>query len=988
MLKQIISLLELMKPRKGKAISKIKSASFGKWKDIFAELLRGQTSSLLEKDERCGEESPTPPPPSLLEKNERCGEESPPPPSLAGKGVGGLGFPNDPTTSWKSQRHKQNPSTRTSKRLTWNQLFSYKQKTKKTLFILLFIASFFFVQGEAWMFRVGSLPVAAQTPAEVTNTQQAVNPDVLVEEAKKLYQAQQFPEALNLLQQAVAAFAARNDVLKQAMTLDLQGQVNLAQGQPGSAVENFSAAAALYERGRDKTGAIKSQINQAQALRKAGNYRRALDLLQQLNDNLPKEIEPQLQAIARRSLGITQRLIGDLNEAQKSIDESLKIAEGLPSPAREENISAAYLMLGNIAKDRGKTAKQRSDNAEQQNQSDEAATQFQAAIDNYTKAAQTATTPTAKIEAQLNVLSIFGDREIPFTDAERELLRQVRETIEQLPLSRTAVHARINWARMVMEPKNDAKVSPQDISQQLAIAIQQAEKLQDLRSKSYALGQLGELRQQLKQLPQAQENTQQALQIAQSIGATDIAYRWQRQLGRILKQQGKTEGAIASYGAAVKNLESIRGDLVSLNPEAQFSFRDSVEPVYREYAGLLLQSGDLKNARTAIESLQQAELVDFLRENCITSKPESVDQILAQADQKAALIYPIVLQDSLEVVVTLPGNQLRHITISQPRREVRSIFTRLRQSIVRNGDRGAEPIVVFEPGVDRDRYLELAQQVYNWLIRPFEVDIKASGVETLVFVLDAPLLNLPLSILHDGEKFLVEKYAIAQTPGLQLLDSKPLVRGELTALKAGLTEEKELSIGNPPKKLRFRALENVKPELQGIQSEISGELILDKEFTNDTIQRAIESAPFPIVHLATHGLFSSNAEETFILTSDGSLNIDQLKQVLQGREQGSRKAIELLVLSACETAVGDERAALGLAGVAVKAGARSTLATLWQVDDESTSKLMIQFYKELKDTKVSKAKALRQAQLWLMQQDSKYKNPYYWAPFILVGNWL
>ena len=396
----------------------------------------------------------------------------------------------------------------------------------------------------------------------------------------------------------------------------------------------------------------------------------------------------------------------------------------------------------------------------------------------------------------------------------------------------------------------------------------------------------------------------------------------------------------------------------------------------------------MKEARTAIESLQQAELVNFFRENCLTADPKSIDEILAESDQKAALIYPIVLPDSLEVVVTLPGNQLRHTAISKPRVEVQGIFTRLRQAMIRDGDRSAEPIIVFEPGADKDSYLELAQQVYNWLVQPFEEDLKASGVETLVFVLDAPLLNLPLSVLYDGEKFLVEKYAIAQTVGLQLLDPKPLARGELTALTAGLSEERELTIGNPPQTFKFGALVNVEQELQGIQSEVSGELILNKEFTSATIQRAIASAPFPIVHLATHGLFSSNTEETFILTSDGSLNIDQLKQLLQGREEGDTKAIELLVLSACETAVGDERAALGLAGVAVKSGARSTLATLWQVDDESTAKLMIQLYQELKDTTISKAEALRRAQLWLMQQDSKYESPYYWAPFILVGNWL
>jgi tetratricopeptide (TPR) repeat protein len=348
-------------------------------------------------------------------------------------------------------------------------------------------------------------------------------------------------------------------------------------------------------------------------------------------------------------------------------------------------------MLGNIAKDRRNTSKEQVNNSV-------ALKYFEEAIAYYEKAAETATTPTERIEAQLNQLSVFGDAGQPFTDPERELLHQVQQTLDQLPLSRTTMRARINWARMVMQPNSQANVSPQDIAQQLAIAVEQARKLKDLRSQSYALGQLGELRQKLGQLEQAQENTQQALAIAQSIGASDISYRWQWQLGQILREQGKTAGqlgetlteqektagAIASYKVAVNNLQDLRGDLVNLNPDAQFSFRKSVEPVYREYAGMLLQSKnpeDLKNARTAIESLQQAELVNFFRENCITSIPKSVDEILAETDQKAALIYPIVLPESLEVVVTLPGNQLRHITISKPRVEVQGTFTRLRSAI-------------------------------------------------------------------------------------------------------------------------------------------------------------------------------------------------------------------------------------------------------------------------------------------------------------------
>ncbi|MCA1992093.1 MAG: CHAT domain-containing protein [Coleofasciculus sp. S288] len=871
-----------------------------------------------------------------------------------------------------------------------------QQQTTKILFVCLFLVSFFLTQGVAWVSGAGNLPVVAQTPTEVTTLQDSINPDALVEDAKRLFQAEQFAEALSRLQQAANAYALKGDLLGQAKALDLQGQVNLVQAQPETAVENFATAAASYEQGGEKTEAIKSRLNQAEALRKMGMYRRALDVLKPLNKNLPEDTDPLLNVIVLRSLGITQRLIGNLDEAKESIEQSLGIAAGLPpSEVREENISAGFLMLGNIAKDQRNIAEDRGEDNVQR--------YYQEAIASYQKAADTATTPRARIEAQLNQLSVLGDANLPFTDEERELLSQIRETIDQLPLSQTAVHARINWARMVMEPKNEANVNPQDIAQQLAIAIEEARKLKDPRSESYALGQLGELRQKQGELTQAQENTKQALLIAQSIGAYDIAYRWQWQLGQILKDQGKTEGAIASYQAAVKNLESIRGDLVKVNPEVQYSFRDSVEPVYRELAGLLLQSENpenMKQARTVIESLQQAELVDFFREDCLTANSQDIDAIIAETaeKEKAALIYPFVLEDSLEVLVTLPNPDasqssktiLRRYTTTLRQDQVEGILEQLRQGTAFSRAAGLEIRLSEEQIRERQqKALELAQQVYGWFIKPFEADLENSGVQTLVFISRGPLLNLPMSVLHDGEKFLVEKYAIAQTPGLELLDPKPLARGQLTALKAGLTQQREVKLGGSEGTITFSPLPNVEYELNEIREEVSGKILLNEEFTTDALQEAVDEAPFPVVHLATRGKFSSKPEETFILTWDGRINIDELQQSL-GREQGGRNPIELLVLSACETAIGDKRGGLGLAAVAVKAGARSTLATLWQVDDEGTAELMIRFYEELKNTTISKAEALRRAQRSFIEQPegNKFREPYYWAPFVLVGNWL
>ena len=139
--------------------------------------------------------------------------------------------------------------------------------------------------------------------------------------------------------------------------------------------------------------------------------------------------------------------------------------------------------------------------------------------------------------------------------------------------------------------------------------------------------------------------------------------------------------------------------------------------------------------------------------------------------------------------------------------------------------------------------------------------------------------------------------------------------------------------------------------------------------------------------MATHGQFSSNPEETFILTWNDKINVKELEKLLKLRETTEDSPIELLVLSACQTASGDNRAALGLAGLAVRSGARSTLATLWSAKDQSTAKLMVKFYQALTREGVSKAEALRQAQLEMLQSP-RYQDPFYWAPFVLVGNWL
>jgi len=267
------------------------------------------------------------------------------------------------------------------------------------------------------------------------------------------------------------------------------------------------------------------------------------------------------------------------------------------------------------------------------------------------------------------------------------------------------------------------------------------------------------------------------------------------------------------------------------------------------------------------------------------------------------------------------------------------------------------------------------EEVYSWLIRPVEADL--GEVDTLVFVLDGSLRSVPMSVLYDGERYLIENYSITLTPGLQLIAPRPLQQQGLETIAAGLAEPRH----------GFSALENVGTELARIENTVPSQVLLNEAFTSDALREKVEALPYPVVHLATHGQFSSRAEDTFILAWDRPLNVNEISSILRTGDQNRQAPIELLIMSACQTAAGDDRAALGLAGVAVRAGARSTIASLWNLDDASGALLVGNLYDQLVNPDTSKAEALRQAQLTLLNNPD-YRAPYFWAALVLVGNWL
>jgi CHAT domain-containing protein/lipopolysaccharide biosynthesis regulator YciM len=832
-------------------------------------------------------------------------------------------------------------------------------------------------------------PTVAFTPTNST----VVQSESLEQQGRRLYEAEQFSEAVTAWQRSLDGSKASNNPAQQAMilsnlslayqqlgqwqqasqaiaasirliqsssltanllaqTLDVQGRLEFAQGHTQSALTAWQQAAEIYSQQNSPILLTRNHINQAQALQALGLYRQARSLLTETTQTLQKEPNTALKAIGLRSLGNVLRMTGDLDQSRQVLEQSLRVAQGAADSAVIDN---ALLDLGN-------TVRLQKDS--------------QTALKYYQQAA-TSTSSSTRIQALLNQLSVLIEQQ-QFSQAE-SLLPQIQAQIEQLPLNRSTVYANINFAQSLVKLNNrNSEIAarrepPPAIVQRLEKAVQQAKALGDLRTESSAIGTLGTLYETAQQWSQAREFTQQALFKAQAIQASEIAYRWQWQLGRLLNQQGEISGAIAAYDVALQTLQSLRYDLVAMNPDVQFSFREAVEPVYREFVELLLRSrsgskaevpqANLLKAREVIESLQLAEVNNFLREACLEDK-QQIDRVIDQADRSAAAIYPIILADRLEVILKLPQQPLRHHTIAIPQQTVNKVLDELRQNL-------RKPHTV-------RTVQSLSGQVYDWLIRPIAADLATSQVKTLVFVLDGNLRTIPMSVLYDGQQYLVEQYSLALTPGLQLIAPKPLKQLNLKALAAGVSD------AQPP---QFSGLPNVLLELKEIQSAVSGRVLLNQQFTTQNLQNQVDSQPFSIVHLATHGQFSADVEQTFILAWDKPMKVNDLSRLLRSKDNQGTEAIELLVLSACQTAIGDKRAALGIAGVAVRAGARSTIASLWNVNDASTAALMHQFYQVLSSNQGTKAEALRQAQLALLKHP-KYQRPMFWAPYILVGNWL
>lgn len=772
---------------------------------------------------------------------------------------------------------------------------------------------------------------------------------------------------LNYWQEANQAIAVSLDLINQnsqistgkkipvlAQIYNNQGIIELHQGKTEQAIASWERAKVNYQLVADDLGAMKASINQASAFKELGFYRRAVNTLAKVEGNLNQQPDSLIKAVGLRSYGDILRLTGQVKRSQEILNRSLEVTSNLNNLDEEVK---TLIILGNSY------------------QSSDPQEALKIYYQGLTTCRANSNCLSQDLSLQLNLAVVNLLLDTPQWRGIQKLSEPIQNEFARLPKNRANIDRKINFANALIKLErkfSTVNQSQTDVIKLSAIdeflleTIEQAKALNYKKAQSYSWGLRGQIQEELHEWHQAQQYTQKALILGQKLNAPEIVYLWQWQSGRISKALGEYSLAIAHYSRAVELLKSLSGDLIAIKPDVQYSFREEVEPVYRELVSLLLtdnsqeeiSQANLEQGREVIEALQIAELNNFFREDCLDAKTVNIESV----DPKAAVIYPIILSDRLEVILSLPNQPLRHYRKNIEQNELEETIEKFRRSVVVRSRRD---------------FYEPAQKLYKFLVRPALNDLIQNQIDTIVFVPDGSLRNIPLSALHDGQKYLIENYSVAFTPGLQLLTPRPLKQIELKTIAVGLTESRQ----------GFAPLDYVDSELDTIKQTVDGVVIVNQDFTSEALKKEIEYSDYPIIHIATHGQFSSSLEDTFLLAWNSKLNINQLDSILRTRNLRPENAIELLVLSACETATGDKRAALGLSGMAVRAGARSTLGTLWSVNDQATTKLMGNFYHELSEKHPSKANAVRQAQLSLLHSRG-YEHPFYWAPYLLLGNWL
>ncbi|MEB3214206.1 MAG: CHAT domain-containing protein [Leptolyngbyaceae bacterium] len=846
------------------------------------------------------------------------------------------------------------------------------------------------------------------------------------------YQMGNFQAAIALWETALDSYETSGNLTHQAIVIENLARAHRALGNADAALHRWEQVTRIYEQlgNVEKVGRMLTE--QAQTYTSLGQYRQAIARLCSVAFTAAEEegevdVHPSSclptsalgialanndvrgAAAALGSLGEAYRLQGDYTIAIGALQQSRAIAETLDNStywaAALNGLGSVYARQSQISDRLAEDADERGDMADAGRLRSEALEANANALIHFQQAYNIAKEDNNlrdQIQGMLNLIPAYH-RSGSLSDTQAFHSGAIA-LLPQLPNTRDKVYTAIDLATLLpLTQSLDARrgslssatcLAPEirpDAQALLGEAMTVAQQIGDNRALSFAAGKLGQVYECEELYEDALTFTHAAeLAADQEMRSPDSLYLWQWQTGRILNRQNEPEKAILAYEEAISTLEKIRSDILISDRDIQFDFRDAVEPVYRELAKLRLAQApvsetvtaqdnqettqNITSALIAIDSLKLAELQNYFGDECLilaSIDPDESKTVVDTRDDRTGVFSTFISDNQTSMILTLPNQQQRIEVWEQSDHEINQIVTSFRLGL-------EESLYRLE-----DYDLTQSQDLYDRLIRPFVPDLERFEIETLVFVQDGLFRSIPMAALHDGEQYLIERYAIATTPSLLLTSVPPPPRRRnLKALALGLSASAVVD-GQ-----EFRALSGVPQELSSIKEQLPGsQSLLNEEFTSDRLRQALREEDFSIIHLATHGEFGAEPENTFLVTGDQQkLTIRQLEEAI--RQAGGTRQVDLLTLTACKTGVGDSRSTLGLAGVAVQAGSRSAIASLWSISDESTAQLMSKFYGELRNPTNSKAEALGIAQRSFIHNEDRFlSRPGFWAPFTLIGDW-
>ena len=390
----------------------------------------------------------------------------------------------------------------------------------------------------------------------------------------------------------------------------------------------------------------------------------------------------------------------------------------------------------------------------------------------------------------------------------------------------------------------------------------------------------------------------------------------------------------------------------------------------------------LVNIQNFIHSEEVTKIVSELNKNAQSQKLSSRMLLWIQSEleehkeENTVVLYPILLEDRLELILVSANSPPVHRTVLVNQKEFNRAVLEFRVRLTNRN------MVLSQGNEDRSdqQVRDAGLKLYNWLIKPIESHLKLTQAKTIVYAPDGQLRYIPLAGLYDGKKWLVERFKINNITAASLMDLSPRKDINPLILAGALTEGNyDFKVGQ--KQFQFAALPFAGVEVEKVATMFpETNKLLGNAFTKEAMELNMDS--YNIIHFATHSAFvTGQPEESFILFGDGE------RASLREVENWNLKGVELVVLSACQTGVGKELGngveILGFGYQMQQAGAAASLATLWRVDDQGTHEFMNDFYTALKNG-ASKAEAMQKAQISMI--NSEYGHPYYWAPFILIGN--